>query len=115
MAESKHFKDNELACKHCGVNGMDEAFLLQLEALREEFGHPITISSGYRCSVHNKSEGGVKGSYHLLGRAVDAVVPKAQRHFFLQLAFKYFSGIGIHPEFTHIDNREDVKVVFFYR
>lgn len=42
-----------------------------LEPLREAWGKPIVVSSGYRCPALNKAVGGVSNSQHLLGEAAD--------------------------------------------
>lgn len=42
-----------------------------LEPLRQHFGEPITISSGYRCPALNEAVKGTRRSYHLQGRAAD--------------------------------------------
>ena len=42
-----------------------------LEPLREHFGEPIYVSSGYRCPELNKAVGGVRNSQHMRGEAVD--------------------------------------------
>lgn len=42
-----------------------------LDPLREEYGYPIVVSSGYRCRKLNKVVGGVKNSAHIDGRAAD--------------------------------------------
>ena len=42
-----------------------------LEPLREKSGGPILINSGFRSEAVNKAIGGVKGSNHLTGCAVD--------------------------------------------
>lgn len=46
-----------------------------LEPLREHFGIPVVISSGYRCPQLNKAVGGVPNSQHLKGEAADIVLP----------------------------------------
>ena len=50
---------------------IDESLVVLLQCIREHFGKPITITSGYRTAAHNKSVGGAKSSQHLLGRAAD--------------------------------------------
>jgi len=42
-----------------------------LEPVRELYGAPITISSGYRCQRTNKAVGGKPNSQHLTGEAAD--------------------------------------------
>ena len=42
-----------------------------LDPLREAYGKPIVVSSGYRCPKLNKAVGGVKNSQHTEGRAAD--------------------------------------------
>lgn len=46
-----------------------------LEPLREYWGKPIYISSGYRCTKLNQKVGGVPTSQHLKGEAADIVLP----------------------------------------
>ena len=42
-----------------------------LDPLREAYGHPIRVNSGYRSKELNKSIGGVPTSQHCLGQAAD--------------------------------------------
>lgn len=42
-----------------------------LDPLRERFGKPIIVNSGYRCPKLNKAVNGSKTSHHLLGLAAD--------------------------------------------
>lgn len=42
-----------------------------LDPLREAWGRPITVNSGYRCPTLNKAVGGVGTSRHLRGMAAD--------------------------------------------
>ena len=46
-----------------------------LEPLREHFGIPIVVSSGYRCPALNRAVGGVPNSQHLKGEAADIILP----------------------------------------
>lgn len=43
----------------------------QLQIIRDEYGKPIVISSGFRCEELNKLVGGAKNSDHLYGAAAD--------------------------------------------
>lgn len=44
-----------------------------LNPIREAYGKPITVSSGYRCPALNKAVGGVATSQHTKGEAADLV------------------------------------------
>ena len=51
-----------------------------LDPIREAYGKPIIITSGYRSDALNKAVGGSKTSAHRYGLAVD-VVPKEMADF----------------------------------
>ena len=42
-----------------------------LDPLRERWGSPIIVNSGYRCPLLNRKVGGVPTSYHMKGQAAD--------------------------------------------
>ncbi len=42
-----------------------------LDPLREMYGKPITVNSGYRCPKLNAAVGGAKSSQHMRGEAAD--------------------------------------------
>lgn len=42
-----------------------------LQPLRDLYGHPIAINSGYRSVTVNKAKGGASNSQHLTGEAAD--------------------------------------------
>lgn len=52
------------------INNLNHT-LQRLNTIREGYGKPIIISSGYRCTELNELVGGVKDSKHLTGLAVD--------------------------------------------
>ena len=58
-------------------NLMDENFLEMLDEVRDKFGKPIVINSGYRSEEHNAAVGGKpktetsRGSSHMYGLAAD--------------------------------------------
>jgi zinc D-Ala-D-Ala carboxypeptidase len=47
----------------------------KLDAIRAHLGHPVVISSGYRCATLNRVIGGAVGSAHVLGWAADFICP----------------------------------------
>lgn len=42
-----------------------------LQPIRDKYGKPISVTSGYRCYDLNKAVGGVGNSQHLTGEAAD--------------------------------------------
>lgn len=86
----KHFSEKEFWCR-CGqcqkgdaemgippggmIGGVPENVkaLVEnvLDPLREKYGKPIRVNSGYRCPKHNLAVGGASRSQHLLGEAAD--------------------------------------------
>ena len=117
----KYFKLFEFSCHHCGElpkGGMNPVLLRKLDELREMLGHPIEVSSGYRCSEHNRRIGGVDSSQHVMANAADVWSDYATTEKLLELAEKVgFDGIGYYPEegFIHVDVRNDGKTPLHYR
>ena len=71
---SPSFKVREFGCKGSDVILIDEELVVLLQCIREHFGKPVHITSGYRTAAHNAAVGGSKSSQHLLGRAADFYV-----------------------------------------
>ncbi len=100
-----NFRLVEFQCKHCGSVKLDPELVRRLQAMRDELGHPLVITSGYRCPEHNKAVGGAAGSQHLHGTAADIVCPGVTIQQVRQVAEKYFGdgGIGRYNGYTHVD------------
>ena len=82
--------------------------LVRLDHLRGVINRPIYINSGYRCKEENQRVGGVPGSYHLLGMAVDIHVQDILLSDLLLYAQEVgFNGIGFYENnnFLHLDIR----------
>ena len=83
-----------------------------LQVLRDYFGLPISINSGYRSPSHNRSIGGVKNSQHVQGKAADITVsgksPKevhqAIENLIAEGKMKQ-GGLGLYSTFVHYDIR----------
>lgn len=72
---SPAFRVREFRCRDgSDVVMIDESLVMLLQCIREHFGKPITITSGYRTAAHNTAVGGSKSSQHLLGKAADIQV-----------------------------------------
>lgn len=58
-----------------------------LDPLREAFGRPIIVTSGYRCPELNKAVGGSPTSAHLQGYAADLVPKDGNVQRFLEFTY----------------------------
>lgn len=112
---SANFKSSEFACKGsgcCTTVMIDEKLVKYLQMIRDHFGKSITITSGYRCAIHNSRVGGATGSRHSKGHAADIVV----RDVAPAEVAKYAESIGVlgiglyetakDGHFVHIDTRD---------
>lgn len=110
------FRVREFRCRDGSDTIMiDQTLAVLLQAIREHFNKPITITSGYRTAAHNKSVGGAKSSQHLLGKAayiqvadttVEAVAAYAES------LMPDWGGVGRYPVkagrtkgWVHVDTR----------
>ena len=114
MSDEKypHFSVSELASPDTGHHEMNPDFMQLVETLREEYGWPMKVSSGYRTPAHNDavSTTGLHGP-HTTGKAIDIVVSGTRALYLVQLATALgFSGIGVKQSgdharrFIHLDN-----------
>jgi uncharacterized protein YcbK (DUF882 family) len=105
-----YFKAGEFACQcGCGVEGIQPALVFKLDELRHMFGKPLTITSGYRCPVHNQnvSTTGTTGP-HTTGLAADIGISGRDAVVVLRMALQVgFTGIGVQQKgggrFLHVD------------
>ena len=54
---SPSFKVREFACKGSDVVLLDDELVVLLQCIREHFGKPVHITSGYRTAAHNAAVG----------------------------------------------------------
>lgn len=76
-----------------------------LDPLREWYGKPIIVNSGYRCEALNKAIGGAKSSQHMLGEAADITVGSKEEN------EKLFDYIKDNLEFDQLINESDFSWV----
>lgn len=83
-----------------------------LQVIRNHFGKPIKINSGYRSPQHNKNIGGVSNSQHVKGKAADFVISgytpqqiAVELETLIALNKISQGGIGVYPNFVHYDIR----------
>lgn len=111
---SANLKVSEFACKGsgcCSTVLIDDLLVDYIQKIRDHFGKPITITSGYRCPTHNSRVGGETGSRHSKGQAADIVVSGVKPKLVAQYAESIgIMGIGLYEtsfdgHFVHIDTR----------
>ena len=74
---SKNFKSTEFDCHGkgcCNQTEIDPSLIDYLQKIRDHFKKPVTISSAYRCTIHNKNVNGATGSRHTKGQAEDIYI-----------------------------------------
>src|SRR6056300_442385 len=105
-----YFPDDELRCKcGCGKLVFDPDFREKLNYIREEFGAPMIVTSGYRCPNHPVEKSKSSPGPHTTGKAVDISVAYAQAHKLLSIALAHkVPRIGINQKgregrFIHLD------------
>ena len=113
---SPAFRVREFRCRD-GTDTIliDEGLVVLLQCIREHFGKPVTITSGYRTAAHNKAVGGAPYSQHCYGRAADirvAGVPVEQLAAYAETLLPGTGGIGRYPVkagrakgWVHVDTR----------
>jgi hypothetical protein len=112
-----NFTVGELRCKGSGMLVLAPGFGEALQALRDEFGGPMSITSACRSKSYNKAVGGHPRSMHVWDYphwptggccAVDVRTsrrPKEYRDALVELAWKRGWSIGDGPTFVHLDLR----------
>jgi uncharacterized protein YcbK (DUF882 family) len=81
-----------------------EMLFESFEIIREAYGKPIPISSGYRCPLHNSFIGGSYLSAHLFGMALDLKTGQDTDHVFTIVTNELPDlRVGKYVDFLHID------------
>lgn len=106
---SANFKVSEFKCN----DGSDMVLISDelvdlLQKIRDHFGKPVVINSGYRTSSYNAKVGGASRSQHLLGTAADITVSGAaplEIARYAEFLMPDRGGIGVYQTFCHVDVR----------
>ena len=111
---STNFKSTEFDCHGkgcCSSTLIDEKLIEYVQKIRDHFGKPVNISSGYRCPTHNKNVGGATGSRHAKGQAADIYINGVKPAEIAKYAESLgILGIGLYEtdkdgHFVHVDTR----------
>ena len=108
----KYFNRGEFECSHTHTCEMDQDFINKLNKLREEFGKPLIINSGYRSPEHPIEYVKQSPGAHASGKACDISVSRADALKLLELALKLgFTGYGLNQKgssrYIHLDTLEN--------
>ncbi len=84
---------------------MKSYFIEKLDAIREEYGQPMVITSGYRTPEHNSAVGGVNGSAHVNAVAADIAASNTEQKLrLMRIAKKHgIKRMGWGKGFVHLD------------
>lgn len=122
LVGSHYFTTEEASCRcGCGFLHVEDKLLNMLNKARELANIPFVIRSWCRCENHNASEGGVSGSAHTKGLAVDIEAIGSRNRFIIlrSLLEAGFNRIGFNDDasFFHvdIDSTKPANVFFTYQ
>jgi len=103
------YADTICRCGNCPITIVDAEALFRIELLFEMMRRKITITSGFRCWIHNKNVGGIEHSDHLLGSAFDLALPDKP---FIKAGLLKYLGDPIFPykfigkDYVHLDMKK---------
>lgn len=113
----KYFKMKEFECRDgCEIpasarENIEALVDNVLDPVREAYGKPISVNSGYRCAKHNAAVGGVPNSQHMCGEAVDIapvnsekIKVKSELERLVQIIKEQgtFDQLIVYPTFVHV-------------
>jgi uncharacterized protein YcbK (DUF882 family) len=120
----QYFKPYEFVCRCTGLCDHEDMIyrplVSALDKLRARLGVPLNITSGTRCLRHNRNEGGVSTSQHLVRRtegmdescsmAADVRVPDGMTtqevaDIVEEMLDFVDGGVGLYDTFIHLDKR----------
>jgi zinc D-Ala-D-Ala carboxypeptidase len=104
-----NFSEAEFRCKHSGKVSMSPVFMRRLQHLRDVYGKPMLITSGFRDATHPIEAKKAKPGPHNTGQAADVAVQGEDARRLIQLAITLgFTGIGVQQKgggrFIHLDD-----------
>ncbi len=103
---SKNFCVREFACRdRSDPVFIDEELIALLQNIRDHFGQPVRLSSGYRTPAYNSTlKNAARYSQHLYGRAADIQVDNTSIEdiaAYAEMLIPTHGGIGRYPANAH--------------
>ena len=90
----------------CHITALQNLCQRCLEPLRQHFGLPIQVTSGYRCPQLNRLVGGAETSQHMKGEAADITIPRKYWPFCYttseQIALVLFGWMKVKTDFDQL-------------
>jgi uncharacterized protein YcbK (DUF882 family) len=106
----KH-KEVECKCQYpdCHYTLVHDRTIRAFHLVRQHFGEPIIVTSGFRCQRHNKEVGGKATSFHTKGSAIDLKPRNGDLDGLEHYARLYFDFVLRYEDmgFIHCHNTED--------
>tara|TARA_R110002033_G_scaffold76393_1_gene128077 strand:- start:1157 stop:1561 length:405 start_codon:yes stop_codon:yes gene_type:complete len=104
-----NFSFTEMACQETGECRIDETMMDRLQQLRDNYGFPLTITSGYRSPRHSIEAAKETPGTHAKGRAVDIACNGVEALDLIEEALEVrFTGFGVQQKgenrFLHLDD-----------
>lgn len=90
-----NFTREEFKCRCCGRNEIKDEFIDVMQEIRNEYGAPISISSGYRCEKHPIEAAKPSPGEHSEGTCCDVPVHGSA-------AFALLKAAAANPKVTRI-------------
>lgn len=105
MSTFKAYSSTDFACKCCRRNEIVGALVRLCNDIFQHTGRVYPVSSGFRCSGHNKKVGGSDTSSHMKGLAVDLLIDNSHARWLLLKALVDLKvkRYGVYKSFVHID------------
>lgn len=111
----RYFSKEEFDCQETDENEMKDEFIARLSILREKYGKPMRITSGYRSPMHSIEKRKDQPGTHAQGIAADIYCTGPDKYKLVKLAFECgFSGIGIDKNFVHLDISRNRFAIWSY-
>jgi uncharacterized protein YcbK (DUF882 family) len=93
------FKKREFDCKHTGKNLMRPEFMETLQQIRNTYGRPLIVSSGYRDPSHPVEAKKEAPGEHTYGVAADILIRGENAMDLIVIAYGYgIRRIGVHQK-----------------
>lgn len=99
-----NFSKQEFDCKHTGENNMQHEFMEKLQRIRQVYGKPMTVTSGFRSKRHPiEAKKTHSNGEHTQGNCADiACTNSSDRYELINLALANgITRVGIAKNFLH--------------